>query len=181
MSPAFIALDYLVLVVFPIIDSAEHRVILSRLFHRADGHGARMFPSLETLAQECRREPVLVEGVIRDAIARGVIEPYLFNGRPAYRTTVDLVLWMRCGKPVDVLLTTAAKSLISDPHDPHDPHDPQIPRPSLRAGAVPLEVPHADTHDPRLAQVRGVEARLRASTARVQPRRRSQWPARRAQ
>ena len=70
---SLIAFDYLTRVVFRLIDDAEARVILFRLFNYADEHGRRMYPGIERLAAEVRRDPMLVAGVLEDAIARNVI------------------------------------------------------------------------------------------------------------
>jgi hypothetical protein len=61
---SLLALEYLRRVVFDLVDSAEHRVVLFCLFDHADDHGRRMFPSVTTLARACRREPAFVEGVV---------------------------------------------------------------------------------------------------------------------
>ena len=133
-----VAFDYLKTEIFPRLDSAEHRVLLFCLLAYADRHGRRMFPGLERLAAECRRERVFVEGMLHDLLAGKliVLDP-MRAGQQAYATPVDLSLWKSGGKPVD-------NSPVSDPPDPPDPPERLIHQESTLRDRILLEALHAE-------------------------------------
>jgi len=101
---SFRIFDYLTEIGFARIDAAEARVVLFRLFNYADIRGRRMFPSVATLAAECRRPPELVEAAIDEALREKVIalESGAAASRRVFRTAVDLRQWTpssTCAKP----------------------------------------------------------------------------------